>query len=232
MKLLAFLMMCGLANAAVVSSVSCSVQNQPPQNAEYDCSAGARIGSIGFAIAHSEPVELFGVFASWGAFAGSLPPPEFEILSANATVSITRTETVLTEGPVRPGLALITWMAPERCPVNSNAGCLGVLQFGQHSVSVFNLGTECSFTTCLLNTPIFLPVALGETIDIEAHIRGIGPAGMYGNALGETSLNISFTLFEADGQTPVAWSLVHTPEPSTWLLCAVGFTVMLRKLRS
>lgn len=223
--------------AAVVSNVSCRIYAQPTVTAEFACSLGDPLIFIdgpGFAAASTATIGDFGVTADAEAALGNSPNIPF--LTSDSSATISRSETVLTSGQEREGFALINWMFGVNCMLSSaDAFCSGSMTFGEHSVSSSKFLTTCSFGGCPFGQPILLPVMLGRSIEIMTSVSAFAASdiGQRYSSPGVQSMNLSFSLFEQDGRTPVAWSLLaeapvsDVPEPATWLMLTLGLGVIL-----
>lgn len=147
-------------------------------------------------------------------------PPQPVPLGAAAIASVNDVD--YTTGPMRSGVIQITQS------INDNRGTgfpNWSISDGSHSYSGClapgNDGFSCSGTATF-------PFGLGVPFIVNAGaFSGAGiipPQTIYGQ---DQEVDLKFTVFEADGTTPVA--VLPTPEPSTYalLLCGMGLLPLL-----
>jgi hypothetical protein len=155
---------------------------------------------------------------------------------ANASVTIDYLFT--TAGPVRPGIiqlnqsgvSSVSFVAGPDRPISQGA-----------NISVGPLSQTCSagsdpFASCsgsLINPmtrflpTTTLPFTLGQNFQFHEDVTlGVDSFGDFNIENGSTLTNFTFTLFEADGVTPVQIALA-APEPRTLPLLGCGFLALL-----
>ncbi len=114
----------------------------------------------------------------------------------------------ITDGPVRQGLVTYSVSADAE-----NAGDMA-------SIEGVGAWPSCKTVGCHQNGTL-VPFTLGQAFEISALTEAVGGTQTQSGGGGE--MHITFQLFELDG-TPVTISAV--PEPSTWLLAALGLTLL------
>ena len=111
------------------------------------CDVGANVGINGPGYAHAQTGSTgdFGVFASVSATAGSALPA-IAVINADAGAQIMRSSAILSDGPERPGLALVTLIFSCACSPIGGFACAGSFSFEEHTVLITRFSTTCSLS--------------------------------------------------------------------------------------
>lgn len=209
----------------ISSEATCRVQGLDSITNQSSCIIDAELG---YTRATAEMLGDFGVAAFTSSAYGSSLQHLINDISASAEIS--RTESFLSEGPVRQGFALVNWGVLRSCsPIGTNY-CSGRLQVGEHILAFTRWDYVCSFGPC---GDVLLPITLGSPIEVLTEISALAFAGAsagQGRASAYASADIRISLFEQDRQTPVAWT--HMPEPATWGLIALGLAIIVVRRRN
>ena len=186
--------------ATSVTSVTCTLGSTTITSSS-SCSIPYVAGGMGGNVVADASISGFGPSEiTAGADAGAGPPDPGVAWSASGTAS--DIEVFETGGPVRPGVIALSI---------SGFGGMASASLTQGG-TIFGIGTDgCCF-----------PFELGTAFEVSV-FAGAGGAGGPANAQ-DSSASISFFLFEADGTTPVPFSSVATPEPSTWGFLLFGLS--------
>jgi hypothetical protein len=153
------------------------------------------------------------------------------LIGTGSTSTITETYFVATSGPLRQGFMDVLTVGTSGVGTNDDPG--GERACGSASVGAPGLyvaGSGCdpwsaSTSTCANKVSCTVPITLGQAnmaFTLYASMDG-------GDGRGQSEAEISFEFFEADGITPVAYSVsdvLVTSEPATLLLSILGVALM------
>jgi hypothetical protein len=194
---------CSAGATTQTGSTACTLQSS-----HYFVSATAQVP------ASQDPSAV--VSASAGYQAGLNPPPPFGKLQIAVKAYASETETFATTGPPRSGVIQFDISMSSRFGGTADA----IITDGMHMYS-FSCGPG-SLYGCSFNEQVTfdLGAVFEATASGSAEASGLFTPGETVLA-GPLAAVESISLFESDGTTPVAFSLV--PEPSTRDLALFGF---------
>ena len=220
------------AFSAMVTQTACSVNTRSgtvstadpllcnvigPDGADVKAKASAGVGPalpLGFGLVTSLDLSSGPVFSS--AIVGQTGV--FTFFGSSASASLLWSLTALSVGPVRPGIILLSLGASG---VSSDGMATAGAGVGPYSATSTNSGA-CAGNCGLGPLPFTLGVPFGLSINDSVFSQSSNPS-IVASVLSTASSRITFSLFEADGVTPVRFAPV--PEPATFLLTAVVLCV-------
>ena len=186
----------------------------------FGANAGIVLGSDCCASTNGE----FGVSANLTISSG---PNDSFFVQRDVFISLART--ITTTGPVRSGLVLLQLSVLAFINGAGSDTALSSAQFGPYQASESwtphvllcspELAADCPQT-------YLLPIILGAPLEVTTlgSIHFSGFVGDGATVLGIANSDVHFTLYEADGVTPVPYTL--DPEPKPVLLLAAGAVLL------
>ncbi len=206
---------CTLAGQTVTDPASCSLLYRDP-NSQFGGQTNVNAYAVFSMSSLDAPVTSFSASLSVSGAVMSYN----SYVSANVDASAGWSVNAISTGPQRQGYLFLTLYQQSSWSSHSNSDGEGSAQIGQYNYAAgYFPGCDNCFT-------VTLPFTLGTPFVIG--IGGDAGADSYmGGGFAEWTDQMSFSLFEADGVTPVAFQA--TPEPATFLSIAFGISGIAAK---